>query len=326
MAVLASFAMAFCMMAAAPSPALAEESTGLGDAAKVQATTAQNISRGDVVPIADQEYTGSAITPAVTVSVGGKTLKQGTDYTVTYTDNVDPGTATATVAGIGSYSGTVTTSFCIYGDISKADIDNIPDQSFTGVPVMPDFAVKFAGKTLVLNRDYTVSFENNDGEGTATVTITGNGKEFRGSVTKTFKIVILSVPMYRLYNPWSGEHLFTLNKDEVDNLTGIGWKYEGIAWQSPAWSLDKVYRLYNPYSGDHFYTRSLVEYERLGFIGWNKEGIAFCSASSVTGKPIYRLFNKWLTQGTHLFTTDYNEYAYLSSIGWNREGIAFYSL
>ena len=135
-----------------------------------------------------------------------------------------------------------------------------------------------------------------------------------------------SVPMYRLYNQWSGEHLFTLSKDEVDSLTSIGWKYEGVAWQSPSFSLDPVYRLYNPYSGDHFYTSDWSEYEYLGSIGWNQEGVAFYSASSATGKPIYRLFNRWLTQGTHLFTTDYDEYQYLGGIGWSQEGTAFYSL
>lgn len=135
-----------------------------------------------------------------------------------------------------------------------------------------------------------------------------------------------SVPMYRLYNQWSGEHLFTLSKDEVNSLTGIGWKYEGVAWQSPVGSNSPVYRLYNPYSGDHFYTSSWDEYSSLGRIGWNQEGISFYSADASTGKPIYRLFNRWLTQGTHLFTTSADEYQYLGSIGWNQERIAFYSL
>lgn len=286
----------------------------------------QSISDGDVAPIGDQEYTGSEITPSVKVTVGGKTLTQGTDYTVSYSNNVNPGTARATVTGIGNYAGTVTTDFYIYGDISKAQIDDIPDQAWTGVAVTPSLTVKFAGKTLVNGKDYTVSFSNNKAEGTATVTITGNGKEFRGSVTKHFKIAVIAVPMYRLYNQWSGEHLFTLSKDEVNSLTSIGWTYEGIAWQSPSFSLNPVYRLYNPYSGDHFYTSDWSEYEYLGSIGWNQEGVAFYSASSVTGKPIYRLFNKWLTQGTHLFTTDYDEHQYLGGIGWSQEGIAFYSL
>lgn len=134
------------------------------------------------------------------------------------------------------------------------------------------------------------------------------------------------VPMYRLYNQWSGEHLFTASKEEYNNLASIGWTQEGVAWLSPAKSASPVYRLYNPYSGDHFYTGSESEYSHLGSIGWNKEGIAFYSADSSSGKPIYRLFNRWLTQGTHLFTTSADEYRNLGSIGWNEEGVAFYGL
>ena len=42
--------------------------------------------------------------------------------------------------------------------------------------------------------------------------------------------------------------------------------------------------------------------------------------------PIYRLFNRWLTQGTHLYTTSWDEYCQLGAIGWNQESIAFYAV
>jgi hypothetical protein len=170
-----------------------------------------------------------------------------------------------------------------------------------------------------------VSYSNNIEAGTATVTITGNGSAYRGFATKTFRIVT-PVSMYRLYNRWSGEHLFTASADEYAFLASIGWTQEGIAWKSPSASDTPVYRLYNPYSGDHFYTSDKTEYDYLGSIGWNQEGISFYSADTTTGIPIYRLFNKWLTQGTHLFTTSADEYRQLGSIGWNQEGIAFYGL
>ena len=51
--------------------------------------------------IADQTYTGSAIEPALTVKAGEKTLTLTDDYTVTYTNNVNAGTATATIAPAG---------------------------------------------------------------------------------------------------------------------------------------------------------------------------------------------------------------------------------
>lgn len=38
-------------------------------------------------------------------------------------------------------------------------------------------------------------------------------------------------PIYRVYNPNSGEHLHTLNGGEKDNLMSLGWVYEGISMQ-----------------------------------------------------------------------------------------------
>lgn len=129
--------------------------------------------------------------------------------------------------------------------------------------------------------------------------------------------------MMRLYNPWSGEHLFTTDVAEVANLVPLGWQDEGGAWKAPRHSDAPVWRLYNPYSGDHHYTASEEEYDQLGSIGWNQEGVGFYSAGT-DGQAIYRLFNPWLTQGTHLYTTDATEYGYLGSIGWSQEGVAFY--
>ena len=57
--------------------------------------------------IPDQTYTGSAITPEITVTDGEKTLTLGTDYEVTYSDNTNAGTAKATITGIGNYRGAV---------------------------------------------------------------------------------------------------------------------------------------------------------------------------------------------------------------------------
>ncbi len=65
------------------------------------------------VEIASQAYTGKALTPAPTVTLNGKTLKQGTDYTVSYSNNTNAGTATATVTFKGNYSGTAKGTFKI---------------------------------------------------------------------------------------------------------------------------------------------------------------------------------------------------------------------
>lgn len=73
----------------------------------------KNIAPVTIAPVADQNYTGEAVTPSLTVTDGSNILREGTDYTVTYKNNVNTGTATATIQGIGNYSGTASVSFTI---------------------------------------------------------------------------------------------------------------------------------------------------------------------------------------------------------------------
>ena len=76
----------------------------------------KNLQDAWIEAIADQTYTGEAITPTVTVKDGETTLSAGTDYTVAYSNNVNTGTATVTVTGMGNYSGTATANFTILAD------------------------------------------------------------------------------------------------------------------------------------------------------------------------------------------------------------------
>ena len=133
-------------------------------------------------------------------------------------------------------------------------------------------------------------------------------------------------PMMRLYNPNSGEHLYSSSINERNTLTQLGWVYEGISWYNPASSSTPVYRLYNPNNGDHHYTISVNERDTLDMIGWNYEGICWYADDSQSS-PVYRLFNpNQLNEGAHLFTTSTNERDTLARIGWIYEGIAWYSL
>jgi len=65
------------------------------------------------VTVKDQVYTGKALKPKVTVKYGKKTLKKGTDYTVTYKSNKAVGTATVVVKGKGGYTGSKKATFAI---------------------------------------------------------------------------------------------------------------------------------------------------------------------------------------------------------------------
>ena len=84
----------------------------------VVVTYTKNLQDAWIQAIADQTYTGSAITPTVTVMDGETTLVLNTDYTVAYSNNVETGTATVTVTGTGNYSGTATANFTLVADKS----------------------------------------------------------------------------------------------------------------------------------------------------------------------------------------------------------------
>ena len=133
------------------------------------------------------------------------------------------------------------------------------------------------------------------------------------------------VEMFRLYNKWTGEHLYTSSTEEVAKLKLLGWKDEGIAWYAPATSSTPVYRLYNPYCSDHHYTTSKDEYDKCAERGWRKEGIAWYSADSKS-TPLYRGFNPYEKVGTHHYTASSAEMSKMTEAGWRAEGVAWYGL
>lgn len=81
--------------------------------------------------------------------------------------------------------------------------------------------------------------------------------------------------IYRLYNPNSGEHLYTADTNERNTLVSSGWQYEHIGWYAPASSSESVYRLYNAYAGTHHYTIDLNEKNKLVKAGWKDEGVGW---------------------------------------------------
>lgn len=72
-----------------------------------------SIAKASVTGLKAKTYTGRAITQKPTVTLGGKTLKAGTDYTVAYKNNTNAGTATVVVTGKNNYKGTAKATFKI---------------------------------------------------------------------------------------------------------------------------------------------------------------------------------------------------------------------
>ena len=86
-----------------------------------------NFKKATISGISNKSYTGKNITQSITVKYNGKTLKKGTDYTVSYSSNKNIGTATVKVAGKGSYTGTITKTFKI--NPAKQEIQKLTAKS-----------------------------------------------------------------------------------------------------------------------------------------------------------------------------------------------------
>ncbi len=137
-------------------------------------------------------YDGKAKEPAVTVTDGGLALTEGTDYTVEYRNNVEPGTASVILTGVGKYKGSVTRKFEILEegekDISECEV-TLSEYTFVsdGSEKKPAVTVTDGDKTLQEDVDYDLSYEDNIDPGTATVTVYGKGV-YGGEVTVEFTI------------------------------------------------------------------------------------------------------------------------------------------
>ena len=140
----------------------------------------------------------------------------------------------------------------------------------------------------------------------------------------------LAEAIYRVYNPNSGEHLFTTNHEEVLTCIGAGWEEGDVAWYAPK-SGDAVYRLFNPNHplGDHHYTADKAEADWLVGQGWNNEGVKFYSAQKdgLDRDEIISLYNPNAYAAglaTHHLTLDTAEVSWLVGQGWTNEGVKFY--
>ncbi len=136
------------------------------------------------------DYDGKEKSPLVTVKKGEEKLRLGTDFTVDYENNINPGTAKAIVAGRGEYTGTVEKTFTIKGiDISGQGFAVTLSESeytYDGKAKEPAVTVT-KGTEKLTGADFTVKYENNVNPGTAKAIVTGAGG-YTGTVTKEFTI------------------------------------------------------------------------------------------------------------------------------------------
>ena len=158
-----------------------------------------------------ETYSGTEITPDYPMrysSTNWLVLEKDRDYTLDYSNNLNVGTATITVTGIGNYTGTITEQFEIVAkDISGVTIAPPSEQTYMGSEITPTPAVTDNGRELTAGIDFDYSYENNTDVGTAKITITGKGN-YTGTAGTTFTIVpkevTISAGTYKVSKPYDG--------------------------------------------------------------------------------------------------------------------------
>lgn len=135
------------------------------------------------------KYTGKPITFSPVLKFHNRTLTEGKDYTLSFSNNQNSGVGTFTITGLGLYSGTLTNNFGIWQiNLSQAEIAfSQSSYLYTGTPLTPKPTVTWNGITLTENVDYTLSWHNNAQQGNAYVTVSGKGN-FTGERNKYFCI------------------------------------------------------------------------------------------------------------------------------------------
>lgn len=176
--------------------------TGMGDytgyTSKNFTITKRAMAGGTVSVASSVSFTGSNITPSVTVKVAGRTLTSGTDYTVSYSNNKNVGTSNVYVYGKGNYSGSLSAKFDIVPakqQIQKLEtkykgffVDWAQKGSATGYDVEYSVNANMSGavsKHLTANKPDTLTVSGLAGDKTYYVRVRSytnvNGKVYYGA-------------------------------------------------------------------------------------------------------------------------------------------------
>ncbi len=190
-------------------------------------------------------YNGKVQKPVPVLYRDGKKLKVKSDYKVSYTDTsegayVEPGVYEIILEGCGNYCDRIKTQVNITKAalMSKTKIDKIAAQPYTGEEIEPEIVVK-DGKNIVSKEMYSVKYFNHKEVGTATVYVVGDGVNYVGVKTATFKITGVPMSKVKVDNlpksvPYTGTDIelenvkltYTAKKGEVAVELAEGVDYE----------------------------------------------------------------------------------------------------
>lgn len=221
--------------------------TGLGEYAKCSLTFTYTIEnktfhingKKDGDSLDDKDWTGEEIKPSVgnvLSDYDNRVLEEGTDYKLVYSDNINVGTATVKVVGMGDYEGCNLTfvykiaescgynGFFVENASDKSDLGSV---KWTGDPIRKKpgtIRCSHCKKELTEGTDYELEYENNVDPGTATVTVKGIGKYkgYEQSFTYTIEHRTFHLDHYQNHDnigtvKWTGKEVNYLPENIVSD-------------------------------------------------------------------------------------------------------------
>ncbi|MBQ9003540.1 MAG: S8 family serine peptidase [Eggerthellaceae bacterium] len=230
------------------------------------------------ITVPNVTYTGQPRTPAPAVANGSTSLTAGVDYQVVrYESNVNAGTATVTIAGLGSYGGETTRTFTVKpASVKGATITlSATTLTYNGKTRKPTVKSVALGQNLKKGTDYTIA---NPGvvKGTGKITVTGTGN-YKGTATAKYSVKVVKKPVYQLYNKKTAKWRYTTSTN-----VSAGWTSKGVAFYVPSKSTRPVYR-----SGYRLTTSSTAQNAKRAFYGYTfktKPVYAHYRAATPTGR------------------------------------------
>lgn len=251
----------------------------------------KDISKVKISGIKSQVYTGSPLKPELILTDGGKKLVENTDYTVVYKDNIQPGTATLIIVGMGDYTGSVTKTFRIYKP-GEAEKDLFVDSNI----------VRMAGDTR-----YETALETADalkqsmGIDAFNYIIVADGNNYPDALAGSYLAKVKKAPLILVDQSGVSEKQIreyikeNLNEDGTVYILG-GTDVVTSRFERSLKSIN-VKRL----AGETRYETNLEILEESGvsdedFLACTGEGFADSLSASAVGKPILLVDNRGLTK------------------------------
>ena len=157
-------------------------------------------------------YTGDELKPGVSLVYNRMTLAEGTDYQISYANNIAKGNGQIIVNGQGNYTGTQVVKFKISGPKMKDASVSLSSSSavYSGASSYPSVTVTYAGKTCVEGTDYIVKYPKTLKAGKNAVSVVGRGN-FSGSVKLNYTLDKAAMETSRVSIPYAWQYSKKVN-------------------------------------------------------------------------------------------------------------------